>query len=100
MIELRQQLEPILRETHEAIGHHEEELQKELQSEIPDSARVGNLVLLIHQLRLEIGDNRRAFLEAFADQLLPNQRRRLHQIHKIARLQRLLPSFEKVGLLP
>ncbi len=82
-----------LRDTERALG----EL---LRGENPDPAAVGDLVLQGKQIKEQMGQVHRSYLEGFEGMLDAEQAQRLTAIRRAERLEPLFPAFRLFGLLP
>jgi Spy/CpxP family protein refolding chaperone len=85
------------REELEAV---EKELHALLQSENPEPAAVGALVLEAKALREQIAAANQAYVEGFEAMLTHPQLDRLQFLRRAERAQPLFPAFRLFGLLP
>lgn len=84
----------------EQIRPLEEQLRNLLNSNNPDPAAVGRLVLQIHGLQQEIRQAQENFLTAFRNLLNDEQRGRVAGVQRAARLVPVIGAFARLGLLP
>jgi hypothetical protein len=89
-------IEPLQEEIGAAAG----ELRQQFEGGDPDPLTVGELTINIHDLRQQVGDAHRSYVEGFEDLLDDSQAGRYGFIKRADRAQSLLPSFRAVGLLP
>ncbi len=86
---LREQLVPL-----------EEQLRELLGEADPDPEAVGELTIQIHDLRGQIAEANRAYVEGFEAMLGEEQAGRLAFLRRAERSERLFPAFRTFGLLP
>jgi Spy/CpxP family protein refolding chaperone len=86
-----------LREELQAV---EEQLRELLQSENPDPAAIGTLVLQGKALREQIAAANQAYVEGFEAMLERPQLDRLEFLRRAERAEPLFPAFRLFGLLP
>ena len=82
----------------EQIKIFEQALKEMLNSDLPDSAAVGDLVLDIQMLRQEIAGHRQSFREGFHMLLTAEQIERIGNIHKVALATRAAQALGQLGL--
>ena len=70
-----------------------------VQSESPDAAAVGTLILEIRAAEKEIAAVAHGAAEAFERSLTPEQRERLNAIRGAMQVCEVIPAFRAVGLL-
>ena len=75
-------------------------LERSLHEEEAGADELGNLLLRLHEARQHVGYVHRSFVESFSKTLSEEQRRRLRSVFQAAEMQRILPVFKQVGLLP
>ncbi len=100
LLELRQGASAAMEELHTEIAVRKNALAHELDSDAPDPAKVGVLLIQIKALERELGELHSSFLETFAEVLDPDQRGRLQLIVQAREVQPALPAFAAVGLIP
>jgi len=83
---------------HQAIQDKSAELQALLESESPDPAAVGALVLEIQQLKEEIRLLEEAYRDGFVALLTPEQLGKFNELLQAERLQRILPALKALKL--
>ena len=76
-----------------------EDLKAELASEEPSADYVGELVIEIHFIKSQIKEAHMAYVDSFEAMLDDAQLRRYGAIKMAVRLQRVIPAFEKLGLI-
>ena len=74
------------------------QLQGLLDSDGPAPA-IGQTVIQIHQLQVQVGQVQQSFLEQFQNLLDPDQRQRLEAARLAAQLQPIVPAFHQLQLL-
>jgi hypothetical protein len=77
----------------------QEELKAELASEDPSADYVGRLVIEIHFFKSQIKEAHMAYVGAFEFMLDDRQLQKYGAIKMAVRLQRVIPAFEKLGLI-
>ncbi|MGB7451127.1 MAG: hypothetical protein WBM36_03260 [Lysobacterales bacterium] len=82
----------------EQIKIFEQALKELLNSDLPDPAAVGDLVLDIQMLRQEIAGHRQSFREGFHMLLTAEQIERIGNIHKVALATRAAQALGQLGL--
>ncbi len=75
------------------------DLKEELASEEPSAVYVGDLVIEIHFLKSQIKEAHMAYVGAFEAMLDDAQLRKYRAIKLAVRLQKIIPAFEKLGLI-
>jgi hypothetical protein len=75
------------------------DLNAELASEEPDADYVGELVIEIHFNKSLIKEAQMAYVDAFSAMLDDTQLRKYGAIKMAVRLQKIIPAFEKLGLI-
>ncbi len=76
-----------------------EELRALLDADPPDATAIGEKVLEIHAIDLELRDANQAYVAGFEALLDEEQAGRLGFIRRAARVQPLIPAFRATGLL-
>ena len=99
LLQLRQETEPTLADARRQVGELQGRLER-LHGEEAGAEELGNLLLRLHEARQQVGYVHRSFVESFRKTLGEEQRRRLHSVFQAAEMQRILPVFKQVGLLP
>ena len=74
------------------------QLQGLLDSDGPAPA-IGQTVIQIHQLQVQVGQVQQSFLEQFQNLLDADQRQRLEAARLAAQLQPIVPAFHQLQLL-
>ncbi len=74
------------------------QLEEAVGSDAPDPLQVGELVLDVHLLKQEIGQQQEEFRQAFQLILTPMQMERVGQIHHIALAIRAAQALGQLGL--
>jgi Spy/CpxP family protein refolding chaperone len=97
LLETRRALVEPLRAELQAVDG---ELQALLQSENPDAAAVGTLVLKAKGLREQIAAANQAYVDGFEALLTAEQAAKLALLRRAERAQPLFPAFRLFGLLP
>lgn len=97
LLETRKALVEPLREELQAT---EKELHDLLQTENPDPAAVGTLVLKAKGLREQIAAANQAYVDGFEALLTAEQAAKLALLRRAERAQPLFPAFRLFGLLP
>jgi Spy/CpxP family protein refolding chaperone len=98
-VEILQGLHESVRPLAETVAQRERELATLVESDGPDPAEIGNLILEIRSLRQQIDalkDQATADFEALLDE---EQQQRLATVRRVAPLARLLPAFQALYLL-
>lgn len=92
------------RDTFRAIAEQirplEDQLRHLLNSDNPDPAAVGRMVLQIHGLQQQIHQAQENFLTAFRNLLNDDQKVRVAGVQRAARLVPVIGAFARLGLLP
>jgi Spy/CpxP family protein refolding chaperone len=94
------ELENALETLGEQVKANNEQLRAVLEQTSPDPAAVGTLVIKNKALREQIAAAHENYLEGFEALLTAEQKTKLGAIRLANRLQRLLPAFHRLGLLP
>ncbi len=76
-----------------------EDLKAELSSDEPSADYVGELVIEIHFFKSQIKEAHMAYVSDFSAMLDDAQLRKYGAIKMAVRLQRVIPAFEKLGLI-
>jgi len=76
-----------------------EDLKAELASEEPSADYVGELVIEIHFIKSQIKEAHMAYVDSFEAMMDDAQLRKYGAIKMAVRLQRVIPAFEKLGLI-
>ncbi|MFH1176368.1 MAG: Spy/CpxP family protein refolding chaperone [Acidobacteriota bacterium] len=97
LIESREATVSALREQLRGV---EEQLRDLLKGENPDAQAVGALVISGRNLREQIEEANKAYLEGFEALLTREQAARLAGMRRVARLAPLVPAFVHFGLVP
>ncbi len=97
LLETRKTLVEPLRDQLQAV---EEDLHELLQTETPDPAAVGALVLQGKALREQIRAANQAYVDGFEALLTAEQAAKLALLRRAERAQPLFPAFRLFGLLP
>ena len=100
LLQLRQEAEPSLAEARRQVGDLQARLERSLHDEEAGAEELGNLMLGLHEARQRVGHVHRSFVESFSKTLGEEQRHRLHSVFQAAKMQKILPVFKQVGLLP
>ena len=100
LLQLRQETEPTLADARRQVGELQAKLERSLHEEEAGADELGNLLLRLHEARQHVGYVHRSFVESFSKTLSEEQRRRLRSVFQAAEMQRILPVFKQVGLLP
>jgi len=74
-------------------------IREQLESTDPDPTTVGELVIERHALRVDLADVHATFVDGFEAILNEEQTTDLARLRDAKRLQRILPAFERFGLL-
>jgi len=99
LIILREILHSEVQPLAEAKKALQEELKAELASEEPTADYVGELVIRIHLFNSQIKEAHMAYVGAFEAMLDDRQWQKYGAIKMAVRLQRVIPAFEKLGLI-
>jgi hypothetical protein len=99
LIFLREILHSEVQPLAEAKKALQEELKAELASEGPSADYVGELVIGIHLFNSQIKEAHMAYVGAFEAMLEDRQLQKYGAIKMAVRLQRVIPAFEKLGLI-
>ena len=99
LILLREDLHTTVAPLVEANKAFTEDLKAELAKDTPDAAYVGELVILIHINKSEIKEAHMFYVTEFSAMLNDDQMRKYGAIKMAVRLQRVIPAFEKLGLI-
>jgi len=99
LIILREILHSEVQPLAEAKKALQEELKAELASEEPSIEYVGELVIRIHIFKSQIKEAHMAYVGAFEAMLEDRQLQKYGAIKMAVRLQRVIPAFEKLGLI-
>ncbi len=99
LIILREILHSEVQPLAEAKKALQEELKAELASEEPTADYVGELVIRIHLFKSQIKEAHMAYVGAFEVMLDDRQLQKYGAIKMAVRLQRVIPAFEKLGLI-
>ena len=99
LIILREILHSEVQPLAEAKKALQEELKAELASEDPSADYVGRLVIEIHFFKSQIKEAHMAYVGAFEFMLDDRQLQKYGAIKMAVRLQRVIPAFEKLGLI-
>ena len=76
-----------------------EDLKAELASDEPSADYVGELVIEIHFIKSQIKEAHMAYIGSFEAMLNDDQLRKYGAIKLAVRLQKVIPAFEKLGLI-
>lgn len=85
---LRQDLEATLQELSDLLG-----------SDSPDPTRVGELTIIAHDLRQDLGQAHADYAQGFEQMLDVEQAERLGFVRRAERVQPVIPSFQVMGLV-
>ncbi len=99
LIILREELHSEVQPLAEAKKALQEDLKAEMASEEPSADYVGELVIEIHFLNSQIKEAHMAYVSAFEAMLDDRQLQKYGAIKMAVRLQRVIPAFEKLGLI-
>ncbi len=99
LIFLREELKDQVQPLAEVKKGLQEDLKAELVSEEPSADYVGELVIEIHFIQSQIKEAYMAYVGAFETLLDDAQLRKYGAIKMAARLQRVIPAFQKLGLI-
>ena len=99
LIILREDLHTTVAPLIEAKKGLQEDLKAELSSDEPSADYVGELVIEIHFLNSQIKEAHMAYIGSFEAMLDDAQLRKYGAIKLAVRLQKVIPAFEKLGLL-
>ena len=77
----------------------QEDLKAELASDEPSADYVGELVIEIHFIKSQIKEAHMAYIGSFEFMLDDAQLRKYGAIKMAVRLQKVIPAFEKLGLI-
>ena len=99
LIIIREMLHSEVQPLAEAKKALQEELKAELASEDPSADYVGRLVIEIHFFKSQIKEAHMAYVGAFEAMLDDRQLQKYGAIKMAVRLQRVIPAFEKLGLI-
>ena len=99
LIILREILHSEVQPLAEAKKALQEDLKAELASEEPSANYVGELVIGIHPFNSQIKEAHMAYVGAFEVMLEDRQLQKYGAIKMAVRLQRVIPAFEKLGLI-
>ena len=99
LIILREILHSEVQPLAEAKKALQEDLKAELASEDPSADYVGRLVIEIHFFKSQIKEAHMAYVGAFEAMLDDRQLQKYGAIKMAVRLQRVIPAFEKLGLI-
>jgi hypothetical protein len=100
LLQLRQETQPALAEARRQVGELQVMLKRTLDEEVADAEELGNLLLSLQAARQNVGHLHKSFVESFRETLGEEQRHKLHSVFRAARMQKILPVFKLVGLLP
>ena len=82
------------------VGELQAKLERSLHEEMAGAEELGNLLLNLQAARQRVGHLHRSFVESFSETLGEEQRHKLHSVFQAAQMQKILPVFKQVGLLP
>ncbi|HVT03978.1 MAG TPA: periplasmic heavy metal sensor [Thermoanaerobaculia bacterium] len=82
----------------EQLGPLQQTLQAALQSERPDPAHVGELVVAIHQIERQVSQHEQNYREAFHALLSDEQRAKVAQIHSLELALHAAAALNQLGL--
>ena len=99
LIILREILHGEVQPLAEAKKALQEDLKAELALEEPSADYVGELVIGIHLFKSQIKEAHMAYVGAFEAMLDERQLQKYGAIKMAVRLQRIIPAFEKLGLI-
>lgn len=100
LLQLRQETQPALGEARRQVGELQAKLERSLHEEMAGAEELGNLLLNLQAARQRVGHLHRSFVESFSETLGEEQRHKLHSVFQAAQMQKILPVFKQVGLLP
>jgi hypothetical protein len=83
----------------EEIAAVETAIRDQLESGTPDATTVGDLVIERYVLGSDLGDVHQLFVDGFEAMLNEDQAIQLEGLRDAKRVQRILPAFERFGLL-
>ena len=99
LIILREDLHTTVAPLIEAKKGLQEDLKAELSSDEPSADYVGELVIEIHFFKSQIKEAHMAYIGSFEAMLEDAQLRKYGAIKLAVRLQKIIPAFEKLGLI-
>ncbi len=99
LIILREELHSEVQPLAEYKKDLQADLKEELASEEPSAGYVGELVIEIHFIKSQIKEAHMAYVGAFEAMLDDAQLRKYRAIKLAVRLQKIIPAFEKLGLI-
>lgn len=99
LIILREDLHSTVAPLVEANKALTEDLKAELAKDEPDADYVGELVIEIHFNKIQIKEAHMAYVTDFSALLDDTQMRKYGAIKMAVRLQKVIPAFEKLGLI-
>jgi hypothetical protein len=100
LVQLRQETGPALAEARRQVGELQVLLKQSLNEEVANAGELGDLLLRLQAARQKVHELHQSFVETFRDTLVEEQRHKLHLVFRTARMQKILPVFKQVGLLP
>ncbi len=99
LIFLREELHSEVQPLAEAKKALQEDLKAELALDVPSADYVGELVIEIHFIQSQIKEAYMAYVGSFEAMLGDRQLQKYEAIKMAVRLQRVIPAFEKLGLI-
>jgi hypothetical protein len=83
-----------------AIAQVQQDIEDLLNNPDPDPTELGDLVIMRHELGLQLAEVQRIYVEGFVDLLSDDQHGQYHFIRQAERAQPLIPAFRVMDLLP